>query len=90
MKKYFFILLCAFFSLTTFAASQSEIKNSVNRAYHQWCAAIGKAHGNPQVVTQFYAPNAVLVPTLSHKILRNKNHGLDEYFKELTSRDGIQ
>ncbi len=90
MKKYFVILLCLFFSANIFAATTSEVKSQVNHAYHQWCTAIGKAKGNPKVVTQFYAPGATLVPTLSHKILRNKNHGLDEYFAHLTSHKDIR
>lgn len=90
MKKFLALLFCAFFSVSTFAATNAEIKNQVNRAYHQWCAAIGKANGNPKVVTQYYAPGATLVPTLSHKILRNTNHGLDEYFTHLTSHEDIK
>lgn len=90
MKKYFIFLLCAVFSVNIFAATHAEIKNQVNQAYYQWCAAIGKAKGNPSVVTKYYAPGAILVPTLSHKILRNKNHGLDEYFTHLTSHENIK
>jgi hypothetical protein len=62
----------------------------VIKAYTQWCAAIGSAKGNSQDLVKFYAAHAVLVPTLSNKILFNDNHGLDHYFKNLTSNKNIR
>jgi len=83
-----FITLC--FSLSTFAVSQSMVtKKEVKETYYQWCKAIGTAKGNPQEVVRFYAPDATLVPTLSHKILHNTDGGLDAYFSKLTSFPNI-
>ena len=76
------------FSTATFAAT--SVKDDVQKAYQSWCAAIGTAKGNPQEVVKYYAPNAILLPTLSPKLLRNKDGGLDVYFKKLTSNPEIK
>lgn len=90
MKKYLVFLLCTLFSFSTFAITKLDIKKQVNNAYHQWCDAIGTAKGNPKIVTQYYAQGAILVPTLSHKILKNTHHGMDAYFAKLTSHEDIK
>lgn len=76
------------FSVNAFAVSSE--KEDVQKAYQSWCAAIGTAKGNPQEVVKYYAPNAILLPTLSHKMLKNTDGGLDAYFKKLTSNPEIK
>jgi hypothetical protein len=79
------LLLCI--SGTTAAnATQSAIK----KVYYQWCSAIGTAKGNSAAIIKFYAPNAILLPTLSAKILVNQHGGLDAYFKKLTNYPHIK
>jgi uncharacterized protein (TIGR02246 family) len=84
-------LLSAILFLPTiiFAADTNTAINEVKQAYEAWCTAIGTAKGNPQEVVKYYAPDAILIPTLSGKLYTNKNGGLDNYFKKLTSLPDI-
>lgn len=61
----------------------------VQKAYHEWVAAIGQAKGDPAAMVKFYAPHAVLLPTLSSEIMINHQGGLDGYFQNLTSFPNI-
>jgi hypothetical protein len=63
--------------------------NAIKNSYNQWCLSISLARGNPEKVVQFYAKNAVLLPTLSNKILFNDHGGLNAYFANLTSYKNI-
>lgn len=93
MKKfYYFIVLFSsiLFSANALAEKQNPDEKLVKEAYYQWCESIGKAHGDAAIVTQYYAPKALLLPTLSQKILSNENHGLDAYFQKLTSHPDIK
>lgn len=86
--RFAILSLCLIFS-SVFAASKAE-KEEVQNAYYAWCETIGTAKGNANDVVKFYAPNAILLPTLSHKILRNTNGGMNEYFTHLTSYPNIK
>ena len=85
--NFLFIALFCFFSQTGFASPE---KTEIENVYHAWCDAIGSAHGNFHEIIKYYSPNAILLPTLSPKILVNKNGGLNDYFKELTSKPNIK
>lgn len=85
-KKLAFALLFLFAG----AAFASNDEDAVKNAYKKWCTAIGKAKGNPHIVVKYYAPHAVLLPTLSPKILINTEGGLNEYFTRLTSYPSIR
>ena len=91
---YRLFILCVFSFLTSnLALAHSSAKaeeKQIEKAYLGWCAAIGSAKGDPSIVVKYYAPNATLLPTLSTKILRNKDHGMDEYFTQLTSHQNIK
>jgi uncharacterized protein (TIGR02246 family) len=78
---------CLLFSVTLSFASD---KSDVEKAYQQWCAAIGEAKGDASVVVKYYAPDAILLPTLSAKILQNTDGGLNAYFKDLTGKKNIK
>jgi uncharacterized protein (TIGR02246 family) len=65
-------------------------KTAVQNAYNDWCAAISQAKGDPEMITKFYAQDAILLPTLSSRILRNHNGGLNAYFIKFTSSPDIQ
>ncbi len=52
------------------SASNTD-KAAVQDAYKQWTQAVEKAKGNPSEVTALYAPNAILLPTLSPEIKLN-------------------
>lgn len=82
-----FCLLFLLFT-QTYAATASE--RAVQKAYYNWCSAIGSAKGDAEVVVKYYAPNAILHPTLSAKMLVNSNNGLNDYFHQLTLRDNIK
>lgn len=83
-------LICTFFmfwiATTLCYASSPDVK----QAYHQWCSSIGAAKGDAQVVTKYYASDAILLPTLSPKIYVNHLNGMDPYFVKLTSHPHIQ
>jgi len=90
--NYFFgvLLSTLLFATHATASEKNPDEKLVKDAYYQWCASIGKAHGDPKIVTQYYAHSAILLPTLSEKILINEHHGLDAYFKKLTSHQNIK
>lgn len=89
--NYFVVLLpSVLLSINALAAEQNPDEKLVKEAYYQWCESIAKAHGDAKIVTQYYAPKAILLPTLSQKILSNENHGLDAYFQKLTSHPNIK
>jgi len=89
MKKLLYLFLM-FIALNAFAESNKEVKKEVTKVYHQWCKAIGEAKGDASVVVKFYAPGALLLPTLSGKLLENTNGGLNEYFEKLTSLPKVE
>lgn len=96
MKKfnvYFKVSLFAlFFCLFAIVskADETSAAPAVAAAYQAWCSAIGTAKGDASVMVKFYAPDAILMPTLSSKILVNKDGGLNDYFAMLTSYSNIQ
>lgn len=84
------ILLGLLVTCTISFAKTDNIENGVENTYQNWCDAVGLSKGNPDNMVKFYAPDAVLVPTLSPKILINRKHGLDDYFTAFTSKKNIQ
>lgn len=92
IKQILFISCLLIFTSVFADTTQNDNHNkvAVEKAFYDWCTAIGKAKGNPQVIVKFYAPDAILLPTLSEKVLVNHNGGLDAYFKKLTSLPDIQ
>ncbi len=89
IKRYSF-LLGLLFVVTNSAVASSDAKSEVKKSYEAWCSAIGTARGDASKVVKFYAPNALLLPTLSPKILVNKDGGLDAYFVKLTSLPNLK
>lgn len=87
MIKNFFIGMIVF-SIAQVGLASSE-KSSVDNAYKAWCSAIGNAKGNAEAVVKFYAPNAILLATVSSKILRNTHGGLNKYFESFTGQTDI-
>src|SRR5437762_12012321 len=90
IKQYFLAICLLLLFTSAFATNKNPNEAMVQKAYYDWCDAIGKAKGDPQVVVKFYAPDAILFPTLSAKVLVNHNGGLNDYFKKLTSLPNIQ
>lgn len=76
-----------------FFCSNAYAKSTVielKKMYQNWCDAINTAKGNPQKIVKYYAPDAILLPTLSSEVLFNTNKGLDDYFTVLTSYPDIK
>lgn len=90
IKQFIFVILFLFSNLAFANAETKAEAKAVEKAYLGWCSAIGYARGNPSMVVKYYAPGATLLPTLSAKILKNTNHGLDQYFAHLTSYQNIK
>ena len=86
----FVILALLVHSATASQTNTSEDRKAVQNIYVDWCDAIGKAKGDPNVMVKFYAPDAVLLPTFYPKILLNRDNGLDKYFKVFTSQPNIE
>lgn len=88
----YFIVSCVLFIFTSslFAENKHKNEKAVQDAYYAWCTAIGKAKGDPKLIVKFYAPDAILLPTLSHEILINHEGGLNAYFKKLTRLPDIK
>lgn len=58
---------------------------AVKNIYHDWCSTIQPGKEQVEKIIQFYAPNAILLPTLSPDFLINQNNGFVPYFTMLTS-----
>lgn len=87
--RYLILLVLLGVSTIGFAKTDNT-ENNIENTYQSWCNAVGLSKGNPENMVKFYAPDAVLVPTLSPKILINHNHGLDDYFIDFTGKKNIQ
>lgn len=88
VRSLFMGLLCLFFVVNVFAFTDNKV--GVEQAYNNWCRAIGTAKGNSSEVVRYYAPGALLLPTLSYKILVNTRGGLNAYFTTLTKKPNIK
>lgn len=89
VKSYFLLILALVFSTSLFASTKEE-NREVEKAYKSWCSAIGTAKGNGDVMVEFYAPNALLLPTFSSKILSNYHGELNAYFADLTKNEDLK
>jgi hypothetical protein len=78
------------FALHTCAPNSNPQICRIEQSYYAWCQNIGTAKGDASKIVKFYAPGAILLPTVSSKILVNKHGGLDSYFHKLTSYPDIQ
>jgi len=86
-QKILFLLICCITSLTFASPNEVVIKD----VYAGWCNAIDSSKGDVQRVVKYYAKDAILLPTLSARILRNNKHGgISDYFVHLTSRPNIK
>ena len=89
-KNYLITLSLLLFLSTAIAESREEAEIAVQQAFYDWCQAIEKAKGNPEVIVKFYAPDAILLPTLSEEVLVNHEGGFNAYFKKLTSLPDVK
>jgi hypothetical protein len=87
LKQFFLIVIIILFSNVVNANNLDA--NDVRNQYNQWCSSIRLAKGDPQKIVKFYANHAILLPTLSDKILFNDHGGLNDYFAKLTSYKNI-
>jgi hypothetical protein len=86
-----FFLVWLFFALTNYVVAAGTAEKEVKKAYENWCSAIATAKGKAENVVKFYAPNAILLPTLSPKVIRNiPQGGMNQYFELLTSYPSIK
>ena len=54
--------------------------------FQRWSSAVQT--GNPDIVTALYAPDAILVPTLSN-VIRNTPEAIHEYFVEFLAKNPV-
>lgn len=85
-----FMLFWFFLFLTSICSASTPQAIEVEKTYANWCAAIGSAKGNAHEVVKYYAAGAILLPTLSPKILMNYHGGLNDYFVNLTQYPNIK
>jgi len=82
--------ICLLLFFSDCFASISKDERAIQNVYRAWCSAVAVSMGNPKTMTKFYAPDAILLPTLSPKLLVNKNKGLDPYFISFTGHKNIK
>lgn len=85
-----FLSFLLFFLIQSVYANPNADRAAVQKEYRDWCAAISKAKGDPEVMVKFYAPDAILLPTFYPKILINAHGGLNAYFTEFTNSPNIE
>lgn len=68
----------------TASASHSPSKREITAQFAKWNAAL--ASHDPAKVADLYAPNAVLLPTLSN-VVRTNRAGLIDYFEEFLAKN---
>lgn len=88
-KNNLFVLCFCLFSATGVAAAEVTNK-AMQDTYYAWCKSIATAKGDASVMVKFYAPHAILLPTLSPEILFNHQGGMNAYFTQLTSLPDIK
>lgn len=71
-------------------ANINPTQTDATNAYHECCATIATAKSNAANITKFYAPNALLLPTLSPKILIKNHDSFDTYFTRFSGLSGIK
>jgi hypothetical protein len=72
---------------TTFATTPEEDAMLVKQAYHDWVKTVENAKGNATEVAALYAPNAVLLPTLSPDIKIKLSDTTSQELYDFTSKD---
>lgn len=62
-------------------------KEQVQQAYYTWTKAVENAKGDPTKVIALYAPNAILLATLSPEIKLNLHETVEQELFDFTSAD---
>ncbi len=87
------LVLCVLLLLFFIPAANAAVDSSdaaVKNVYYEWCSAIHTAKGHADQIIKFYAPDAILIPTLSSDFLINKDNGLVAYFTMLANLPNIK
>ncbi len=100
MRKIVYLLICLQLALVAqlgFAnMPTTKLKNDspattdiaqVRQAYQDWTNAVASAKGNAEKVASFYAPNAILLATLSPEIKLNLSDSVSKELFDFTSQD---
>lgn len=69
----------------TLTSSQQQIE----QAYAKWTDTVTSAHGDPTAVVSLYAEQAILLPTMSPEVCRDKD-AISRYFTTLTAPPGLR
>jgi len=91
-KSYYSIVLVVAFSFMSLGLLAAELPAGVDTSpkivalFAQWNSSL--ATGNPEKVADNYAPDAILVPTVSNKIRHDRNEIVDyfEHFLKLNPK----
>lgn len=70
-------------------AAQITEEQRVGNLVRNWCDLINTVKGNSEPIVKLYAPNAIILPALSTKILVKEKTGIEEYYSELTKMPHI-
>ena len=80
-----FIFIGLILTCSSLLHANNQDVQMIQKQYQYWCNAMGNAHGDAKKIVRFYAPDAILLPTLSPDILINRHGGLNDYFASLTA-----
>lgn len=90
MRKLINIIFCLqllFIPFISFADNTSAERDNVKQVYKDWIKTVETAKGNATQVAALYAPDAILLPTLSPEIKIKLSDNTSQELYDFTNKD---